>query len=396
MNLVILDPALHSLAGNNLEMDTALVDACASFGWTGHIFAHQRCNAHVANHPLVTPFFDIYRERTISDPALAEIDDFLMQGERLFADLVRLEDIVDLKTSVVFYACADPNTLTAIGRWSARIHRICRRLFLLFPLPFRYSAASDTATLEQLFYRYGFAEFRRQRVDPAQFLALSRDQATEYSKVARTDVAVAPYPVGRIEQSTPLTTYPLSKNIRILCSGASRTNKGFQLLPEIIRQIKASRSDIDFVVQYCPTDDLTVTANALIELGVTVIEGYFTRTEYHDLFESAHAVLLPYTGLAYRDGTSAVFSEARWFGRPVITTPATSMAADIALDPRLGIVAPAEVSALSKAISYLADNLTHLSKLAADAAVTYRSGNGTMHLAKLLVGSTASDRQARF
>ena len=69
-------------------------------------------------------------------------------------------------------------------------------------------------------------------------------------------------------------------------------------------------------MQYGPTED--VSAAEIAASGATVIEGCLDRASYHALIRSADVLLLPYLGPAYRIGTSAVFAEARWFGRPVI------------------------------------------------------------------------------
>ena len=49
------------------------------------------------------------------------------------------------------------------------------------------------------------------------------------------------------------------------------------------------------------------------------ISGFVGEDDYYRLIEDADAVLLPYQSTVYRSGTSAVFEEAMYLGKPVIS-----------------------------------------------------------------------------
>jgi glycosyltransferase involved in cell wall biosynthesis len=384
MTLVILDPGLHMIAGHHFELDTALLEAAAALGVPGHIFCHVTNNPHLNDHPQITPFFDVLRGRTTTDPMLVDLDRYVLENERVYRDLLRLSEIADIEQSIVLFPTATHNSLTGLGRWVREWKSPPRHLFVLLPEHFEFALAGGAGTLDQLFYRYGFSRFPDEVASRVTFLALSARQAQEFSRIGGKRVEPAPYPVGEISDHPSPTSPPSSGRRRILTCGTSRDSKGFALLPDIIRSVLAKRADVEFVIQYCPTEE--VSRDAIAAAGATVVEGYLDRASYHAMIRSADAMLLPYLGLGYKYGTSAVFAEARWFGRPVIAAAGTSMADEIRTDARVGLASRPEVASLITAIDRLLDTYPESRRAAEEAAAVYRQANGTSRLAALMLG----------
>lgn len=383
MALVIIDPGLHMIAGHHFELDTALLAAAAGLGVPGHIFCHRTNNPYLNDHPEITPFFDVLGRTTTEDPMLVDLDRFQLQNERLYRDLNRLSDVLDMEESTLLYATASHNSLAGLGRWAREWTLPPRHLFVMLPGHFEFAVEGGAGTLDQLFYRYGFSQFPGDRVT---FLTLSDRQAREFSIIAGRPVERAPYPVGELADApaSPAAGVAASGRRRVLTCGSSRNSKGFALLPDVIRRVLARRTDVEFVVQYCPTED--VSAAEIAASGATVIEGYLDRASYHALIRSADVLLLPYLGPAYRIGTSAVFAEARWFGRPVIAANETSMAAEIMADARIGLATSPDPTALVLALETMLEGYPVFSRDAEAAASAYRRSNGTRLLAQRLVG----------
>lgn len=388
MALVIIDPGLHMIAGHHFELDTALLAAASSLGVSGHIFCHRTNNPHLNDHPEITPFFDVLGRTTTEDPMLTDLDRFLLENEGVYRDLNRLAEVVDMEESILFYATARLHSLTGLGRWAREWRVPPRHLFVLLPEYFIFALEGGVGTLDQLFYRYGFAQFPS--VDPSRitFLTLSKRQVAEYGRISGRRIIQAPYPVGEVSgalSAKPSIFEPPSR-LRVVVCGTSRNSKGFDLLPAVIRRVMDARSDVEFVVQYCPTEEVSAEAAALAGSGATVIEGYLDRDSYHGLIRSADIVFLPYMGAGYRIQTSAVFSEARWFGRPTVVSAETSMSDDIEADPRLGLAAAPDPQALASAIEAMLDRYPIFACAAAEASVPYRNEHGTIRLAALLLG----------
>ena len=300
MALVIIDPGLHMIAGHHFELDTALLAAASSLGVSGHIFCHRTNNPHLNDHPEITPFFDVLGRTTTEDPMLTDLDRFLLENEGVYRDLNRLAEVVDMEESILFYATARLHSLTGLGRWAREWRVPPRHLFVLLPEYFIFALEGGVGTLDQLFYRYGFAQFPS--VDPSRitFLTLSKRQVAEYGRISGRRIIQAPYPVGEVSgalSAKPSIFEPPSR-LRVVVCGTSRNSKGFDLLPAVIRRVMDARSDVEFVVQYCPTEEVSAEAAALAGSGATVIEGYLDRDSYHGLIRSADIVFLPYMGRA--------------------------------------------------------------------------------------------------
>jgi len=384
MTLVILDPGLHMIAGHHFELDTALLQVASAFGTEGHIFGHRTNNPHLNDHPQITPFFDVLTHPSTQDPMLIDLDRFQTQNERLYNDLRRLSEVIDIEQSTILYATATFHTLTGLGRWVAEWKERPRQLFVLLPGHFAFAIEGGAGTLDQLFHRYGFSRFPSGGDSRVRFLTLSARQAREFSMISRREVERAPYPVGLLDRLSPSAHETSSGRRRVLTCGSSRDSKGFALLPEVIRRVTAKRHDVEFVVQYCPTEE--VTPDAIAAAGATVIQGYLDRDSYHSMIRSADVMLLPYLGPAYRLGTSAVFAEARWFGLPVVTAAETSMGDDIQADARIGLAVRPEPVAVAAAIETILNDYPRRRRAAEEAADAYRRDNGTVRLVELMLG----------
>jgi len=319
---------------------------------------------------------------------LRDLDRFLLQNEHLLADLRRIEPMIDFEKATLLYATADFNALTAIGRWVQGWTAAPRHLFVLLPGHFEVALAGGVGMLDQLFYRYGFAQFPRSS-DRVTLLTLSARQAAEFSTIGGRPVRAAPYPVGESEDPPPPPGLARVRR-RVSVLGSSRNSKGFDLLPELIRTVRAARPTVDFAVQYCPSEGaLPDTATAIAQAGAEVIEGYLERGSYRHELRAADILLLPYRGLGYRVGTSAVFAEARWYGRPALVATGTSMAGDVAADPPLGRAAEPTAQALATALIGLVDDFPNAARAAGEAGIAYRRDNGTHRFAELLLGTPA-------
>ena len=388
MAFVILDPGLHMIAGHHFELDTALLEAASARGVSGHIFCHRTDNPHLNDHPSITPFFDVLGRATTRDPILTDLDRYLLENEGVYRDLNRLSDVVDMEDAIIFYATARLHSLTGLGRWAREWRLPPRHLFVLLPEYFIFALQGSVGTLDQLFYRYGFAQFPSGEPSRISFLTLSKRQVAEYGGISGREIIQAPYPVGEVSGtlSAKPSVFAPSSRLRVVVCGTSRNSKGFDLLPAVIRQVMNARSDVEFVVQYCPTEDVSAEATALVGSGATIIEGYLDRESYHGLIRSADIVFLPYMGPGYRIQTSAVFSEARWFGRPTIVSAETSMSDDIDADPRLGLAASPDPQAFASAIGTMLDGYPAFARAAAEASVPYRREHGTARLVELMIG----------
>ena len=119
--------------------------------------------------------------------------------------------------------------------------------------------------------------------------------------------------------------------------GDARSEKGFCLLPDLVRRVRALKPTgpaIRFIVQtnFSIADGETAAASALTDLEgladehLTLIDGPFDPDGYRRNFHAADVVLIPYDPAAYDARSSGVFMEAIAAGTPALVSAGSWMA----------------------------------------------------------------------
>jgi len=115
-----------------------------------------------------------------------------------------------------------------------------------------------------------------------------------------------------------------SSPLRVVYLGSARSEKGFQYLPSLVRDLRDLREhgNIEFILQAF-ADPEPVIWDAIEELktelrGVTLLEDPLTEQQYYDLLNSADILLLLYDPLRYYSRSSCVFVEGIISGTPML------------------------------------------------------------------------------
>ncbi len=142
-------------------------------------------------------------------------------------------------------------------------------------------------------------------------------------------------------------TGPLPGPPRVLFFGALRSNKGLELLDEVLTDLPADAR-------------LTIAGRGDVALERSVIElaqrnpqvdaeiGFATLERKHELFRQAHLVVLPYTSFASQSG---VLHDAYGHGRPVVVTDVGALGESVREDGTGLVVPPRDPGALARAVS---------------------------------------------
>jgi glycosyltransferase involved in cell wall biosynthesis len=157
----------------------------------------------------------------------------------------------------------------------------------------------------------------------------SEELAAEYTQLSGLSCGVVVVPhVGDLEKS------PDRKNeITVVAAGPAREDKGFDLLPGVIRALEQSPRNGVLVAQgfsYRHRPRLARTITALRRGGATVLPDELSIPDFRNLIASADLVVLPYSSEDYHSQTSGVFAEALGAGIPVVVPKDTWMARQIA------------------------------------------------------------------
>jgi glycosyltransferase involved in cell wall biosynthesis len=118
--------------------------------------------------------------------------------------------------------------------------------------------------------------------------------------------------------------------------GDAREEKGFHLLPKLIKDLRAAdlgEGRVRFRIQVnLPRIGTTARVlrakNNLTKrkgLGLELLEGPFDSNKYHELIASSDIILVPYYAKSYRARSSGIFAEALAAGVPTIYPRGTWM-----------------------------------------------------------------------
>lgn len=172
-------------------------------------------------------------------------------------------------------------------------------------------------------------------------LADTEELISEYRKLGAPSIYLAPIPDFWEVKENPNFHFE-NKNLKqkqnnndstIIISfvGQARRDKGFYLLPTIIKNLThyISSNKIKFLIQTGPLDKIDYRGRATIEelkdLNAQIIDEMLNAEDYYNFIESSDIILLPYAGFTYHSQSSGIFAEAMSRGKIVVAPIGTWM-----------------------------------------------------------------------
>jgi glycosyltransferase involved in cell wall biosynthesis len=395
MHALILDPGLASPIGHHYNLDVCLADELNKLGVPARIVSHADTAAVIVEKLQALPHFRAHPYAMRSQDAMVgPLEDYLEFNALLAADLARLTDTLDWNDAVVIFHTVNDRMLLGIAEWlgAAKLPASCK-VMLVVPHETGLDAQGQAVTWKALLYRHAFNALRRHADGRATLLTLSELQVRDFGQLSGRPVALMPYPscaVGWRRTHPPIDRLQRPRR-RVLYCGEATRRKGFDLLPAIIARVSAARPEADFIVQvhtWHANDPLAapVAAFANARPNVQTVSGFTLPDDFYALLDDADAVLLPYQAPVYKTGTSAIFEEAMYLGRPCVVPPETMMAAAIAQNPDSGAVAADPgAPALADAVVRLLADFRRFQAGAEAASASWRARDGIDRFAHFLV-----------
>lgn len=270
---------------------------------------------------------------------------FEERSRRFAAQLHRHVDRLVRRDDRLFVTIATQVEAYALTRWLAELPLRRKPWIVCLFLSDRW----NRGTAEE--YERQMGELRELRaalagmpVDDARRLILgsvTERLAADLSEILGTKVAYLPMPLpyGRPPAAPP------APRPRVAILGGLRREKGSYRIPAIVAATRALL-DVDFLIQLSndslPADDVARVARVANEPNVDVLRDALPPAEYEAALASADLALFPYEVIPYRQRSSGVFGEAVAFGKPVVVTPGTWLAEQIAAGRAAGVVAADE------------------------------------------------------
>ncbi|HLJ18863.1 MAG TPA: glycosyltransferase [Stellaceae bacterium] len=194
------------------------------------------------------------------------------------------------------------------------------------------------------------------------------------------------YPVGTLASPfravAPLRNRAGTRPITVAVLGHQRSRKGFDLMPDIARELLRARPDIRLFIQSVGGSDIAAAQQRLRDLAATnqrlvIDEGAVSREWWAKLVGISDLIVCPYRPEAYVAGFSAVLNEALANGIPVVVPAGTTLATFLQECGGCGTSFERfDPAAIVAATSQALDNFEHFANLAHATAVTWPQVRG--------------------
>jgi glycosyltransferase involved in cell wall biosynthesis len=266
-------------------------------------------------------------------------------------------------------------------------------LWLLFPPvahPQNASASSDAppqSTAEE--YRRAFAALKAVLADPRKLMVYCETEtlAATYRAILGVDVSIGDGP-NLAPPERDLPRRPRPGPTTIVCVGYANEAKGYNLLPNAIRQVVQARPDVRFMIhgsrsQLDANQDFS-TFEALGHIGpqVVVNSRVLEDDEYLAWLDQADLLLLPYDPETYRSRGSGVFAEATSLGIPSIVTAGCAFASQAFAEQRAVAIERHDSDGVARAILRAIGGLPALAEKAEAAALASSQGTTGRYCAR--------------
>jgi glycosyltransferase involved in cell wall biosynthesis len=395
MHALILDPGLASPIGHHYNLDACLAGELGQLGMPARIVSHGETAPVIVEKLGAIPHFRAHPYLMRSqDRLVAPLEDYLEFNQMLADDLAGLAAKVDLSDALIVLHTVNDRMLLGIAQWlGAGALPASAKVMVVLPHESGLDAKGQAVSWKALLYRHAFNALRRLADGRSRLLTLSELQVRDFGFLSGREVALMPYPscaVNWRRAHAPAERMQRPRRSVLYCGEATR-RKGFDLLPEIIARVSEARPEADFIIQihtWQPNDPMAAKMSELARTrpNVQTVSGFTQPDDFYMLLDGADVVLLPYQAEVYKQGTSAIFEEATYLGRPAVVPPQTMMATAIGQHEDSGAVAAdASASAIADAVIRVLSDFPRYEAGAERASAVWRARDGIDRFAAFLV-----------
>ena len=337
MRLFIVEHGLKSMVGHHYNNALAFRAEARRRGLETRIYVNKEAEERIVALLEARPAFPYTPYRSLyADPIAGPLEDFHRLGPAFARGCSALEEDGVTAEDVVLLPLAFCNEILGCSLWLKSIpeDRAPRLVLNFMTERETRGEAAVSEALTQAMYR--FAANRLSEViskDRVIFSATVAQFARVIGERTRFPVEVFPHAMGYddpCDESLDLAAARPDGQVLVSLLGHSREEKGFELIPEIVRRCSEADPALSFFVQIAPGqmaklwggsfERLRAMANVRLHLGELSASAYLQRLRDADI------VLLPYDATKFTLRPSGVFSEAVAHGKVTVIPAATWMA----------------------------------------------------------------------
>jgi len=398
MRVVYCDAALINNLGHFASHCRAIVPALRKKSIETRVLAHSKVEQSLKDELGAEPFFSIHPNAALSnDPLCGWLISF-EHISRITSE--ELDKITDLQATDLFIfdstkpaqlkACIDWAQSTFTAESCPGIIMTCNWFLGIVPPETIQNgqqwAVQDT---QSIMYRYAALSIQKEFQKKVRIACYDPTPAKALGELCGREVLTLPHPM----QSTTSCRLRGKGTPTIAFLGEQRPDKGFHLVPEIVRRILDEIKDIHVIVQNS-WDKMKEQMDELHGIAgndehLELIYGSQDGVAWAKLLDRCDLIVVPYDQSAYAAHNSGIAIEAVANAIPSVVPSGTGMANMLSKYGMPGVISDTNdpVEIVNKIKQALGD-FDELAKRAKDASALWVEQNGSNKLVRRLISLT--------
>jgi len=337
MRVFYLDPALLDNAGHNGNYCRYIVGELRRRGVETLVYGYQELPPALQAELGAAAHFRVYTyTNNDDDPFCAWLTGFETLTRKTVEDLSKLPAIK--AADLVFTTTARPVQVAALIEWRRMLPPERRPTIVVdsistglevnrIPGGHKVTVPDPRADPRAALFRFLASRLPREDGARFHFTTFGPFSTELFRLLLDYPVRTLPAPFRAI---APLRNRAGARPVTVSILGHQRANKGYDLLPAIIRELLRARSDIRLFLQNVASSEVSATQQKLREMAastqrLTMEETPAGRARWPQLLGMSDLVLCPYQPQTYIAGFSAVLNEAISNGIPAVVPAGTTL-----------------------------------------------------------------------
>ncbi|HXP76990.1 MAG TPA: glycosyltransferase family 1 protein [Stellaceae bacterium] len=393
MRAFYLDPGLHDDVGHHANYCRYIVDEFRSRGVETLVFGHHELPPALQSELGAAPHFRVYTyTNNDDDPFCPWLTGFDTLTRRTCEDLSRLPAIES--ADIVVMTSVRPVQLAALIEWRRALPPDRRPTIVVESVStglevrltsdsYRVSVPDPRIDPRAVLFRYVALRLPREPGARFHFAAFAPMPAQLFMSLLAFPVQMLPLPYRAV---APLRSRAGARPVHVSILGHQRLAKGYERLPDIVRELLRSRGDIRLLVQSVAPSDSPQTQLALRDIAANndrmmLEEMPAGGSRWPQLLEMTDLVLCPHRAEFYVAGFSSVLAETLANGIPAVVPGGSPLATLLEECGGPGTsFEQFEPAAIVAATSRALDRFDHFAALAHAAALRWPETRGSARL----------------
>lgn len=333
MRLIYIDPALASNSGHWISHSRSIVNGFSYLGIESVVICAKSALQDVTDSfkyslPILeaNPY-----ERIATNTLTQHLDSFFHVKNKTFHDLTKIRGLA--KDDLIYFEASSPGSLAGFLQWA---------LFLNIPNKFIVSLIEQTGLilnnksnppeyipLSKNPELWRLASLLMNSETNVNFFSIERSYCKLYSLLLNKKVSLEPHPFEMQQNSSSNREFN-----KISFLGAQRPIKGFSMAPEIYNAINEKIKNFTIFLHdsrgEMHNEIIFFKNRKLIDSRIDILCESLTMSDWLKTVSEAGCVIAPYDANFYSIASSGIANECLALGIPIIVSPGTSMASELA------------------------------------------------------------------